>query len=246
MAQAYGAGVQTVYNTLQDLVNKDQQGFVTELEFNRFAPIAQLNIYNSLFDELKDAKRLSRAGYEPGRDKSRTKRIREDLAYFSKKTSITKTNSVSGFLKPTDLSRIISMTTFGSVLLDQSTRTQIELCYDEEKIDRILTNNLSAPSEEFPVALISEEIQVFPTNIKKIELRYYKYPASRNADGTRNEGAPIYDTLVGTYRDFELPEHYTSDLVYEIAKLIGVNLRDKAIVDYTGQEMITRQKAETF
>lgn len=246
MAQAYGAGVQTVYNTLQDLVNKDQQGFVTPTEFNRFAQIAQLNIYNSLFDELKDAKRLSRAGFEPGRDKSRTKRIREDLAYFSKKTTITKTNSVSGFLKPDDLSRIISMTTFGSVLLDQSTRTQIELCYDEEKIDRILTNNLSAPSEEFPVALISEEIQVFPTNIKRIELRYYKYPTSRNNDGTRNPGPPIYDTEANVYRDFELPEHYTSDLVYEMAKLIGVNLRDKAIVDYTGQEMITRQKAETF
>ena len=246
MAQAYGAGVQTVYNTLQDLVNKDQQGFVTPTEFNRFAQIAQLNIYNSLFDELKDAKRLSRAGFEPGRDKSRTKRIREDLAYFSKKATITKTNSVSGFLKPDDLSRIISMTTFGSVLLDQSTRTQIELCYDEEKIDRILTNNLSAPSEEFPVALISEEIQVFPTNIKRIELRYYKYPASRNDDGTRNPGPPIYDTDDSVYRDFELPEHYTSDLVYEMAKLIGVNLRDKAIVDYTGQEMITRQKAETF
>ncbi len=246
MAQAYGAGVQTVYNTLQDLVNKDQQGFVTELEFNRFAQIAQLNIYNSLFDELKDAKRLSRAGFEPGRDKSRTKRIREDLAYFSTKATITKDTTVSAFLKPTDLSRIISLTTFGSILLDQSTKTQIELCYDEEKIDRILTNNLSAPSEDFPVALISEEIQVFPTSVKKIELRYYKYPGSRDSDGSRNSLAPIYDTSSDTYRDFELPEHYTSDLVYEIAKLIGVNLRDKAIVDYTGQEMITRQKAETF
>ena len=246
MAQANGAGVQTVYNTLQDLVNKDQQGFVTELEFNRFAQIAQLNIYNSLFDELKDAKRLSRAGFEPGRDKSRTKRIREDLAYFSKKKTITKDNTVSAFLKPKDLSRIISMTTFGDILLDQSTKTQIELCYDEEKIDRILTNNLSAPSEDFPVALVSEEIHVFPTSIKKIDIRYYKYPESRDAEGNRVDLAPIYDTVNGTYRDFELPEHYTSDLVYEIAKLIGVNLRDKAIVDYTGQEMITRQKAETF
>lgn len=246
MAQANGAGVQTVYNTLQDLANKDQQGFVTELEFNRFAQIAQLNIYNSLFDELKDAKRLSRAGFEPGRDKSRTKRIREDLAYFSKKKTVTKDITVSAFLKPKDLSRIISMTTFGDILLDQSTKTQVELCYDEEKIDRILTNNLSAPSEDFPVALVSEEIHVFPTSIKKIDIRYYKYPESRDAEGNRVDLAPIYDTVSGTYRDFELPEHYTSDLVYEIAKLIGVNLRDKAIVDYTGQEMITRQKAETF
>jgi hypothetical protein len=46
--------------------------------------------------------------------------------------------------------------------------------------------------------------------------------------------------------DFDLPSHYTSDLVYEIGKMIGLNLRDQQIVAYTGQEMQTRKQAETF
>ena len=88
MAQAYGASISLVHDTLLDLANKDQQGFVSNDEFNGFAQIAQLNIYNGLFDELKDAKRLSRAGFNPMRDKSRIKRIEEDLSYFSKKSTI--------------------------------------------------------------------------------------------------------------------------------------------------------------
>ena len=241
---AQGASIQTVYETLRDLANKDAQGFVTDAEFNRFAIIAQQNIFNSLFDELKDSLRLSRAGFNPGRDKSRTKRIQEDLAYFSKKSPpITK--GADGFAKPSDLSRIIGIYTAGSILLDQSTKTPVEVCYDEEKIERILLNNLSAPTEDFPIALVADDIQVFPTSIRKIEVRYYKIPEGRTLAGARTTSMPNYTSGSGKI-DFELPDHYVSDLVYEIGKMIGLNLRDQQVVAYTGQEMQTRKQAETF
>jgi len=240
---AYGADISVVYNTLKDLANKDQQGFISPTEFNRFANIAQLNIFNGLFDELKDAKRLSRSGYNPMRDKSRIKRIEEDLAYFSKK--ITQPKASGKFAKPDDLARIIGVTTAGSILLDQSTKKPIELCYDEEKIERILVSNLSAPTAEFPVALVSEFLHVFPTTVNKIEIRYYKYPESTTTLGVRDSSTPTY-SATGASRNFELPEHYTSDLVYEIGKMIGLNLRDTDIVNYTSQEMQTRKQAETY
>ena len=176
------------------------------------------------------------------RDKSRIKRIEEDLAYFSKK--ITQPKASGKFAKPDDLARIIGVTTAGSIMLDQSTNKPIELCYDEEKIERILVSNLSAPTSEFPVALVSEFLHVFPTTVNKIEIRYYKYPES-TISGVRNGGLPNY-TTDSQRRDFELPEHYTSDLVYEIGKMIGLNLRDTDIVNYTSQEMQTRKQAETY
>ena len=52
--------------------------------FNNFAQVAQVKIFNRLFDELKDAKRMSRQGFNPGRDKSKFKQIEEDLSYFAK------------------------------------------------------------------------------------------------------------------------------------------------------------------
>jgi len=71
-----------VYNALKDLVNKEQKGFITPQVFNSFAPVAQMNIYNELFAELVNAKRLSRQGFDPGRDKSVRKQRLEDLSYF--------------------------------------------------------------------------------------------------------------------------------------------------------------------
>ena len=246
MAKTFGASIQTVYNTLQDLANKDQQGFVSPVEFNRFAQVAQLNIFNGLFDELKDVKKLSRSGFDPSRDKSRFKRIQEDLAAFSTKATLPKVSGVFNVSNATSpMARIISMATAGSILLDQSTKKPIEICYDEEKIERILISNLSSPTEEFPIALVSEDIHVFPTSINKIEVRYYKYPEGRTSTGVRTATMPTY-TEGGTSIDFELPEHYVSDLVYEIGKMIGVNLRDTDIVNYTGQEMTARKQAETY
>jgi len=246
MAKTFGASIQTVYETLQDLANKDQQGFVSPVEFNRFAQVAQLNIFNGLFDELKDVKKLSRSGFDPSRDKSRFKRIQEDLAAFSTKATLPKVSGVFNVSDATSpMARIISMATAGSILLDQSTKKPIEICYDEEKIERILISNLSSPTEEFPIALVSEDIHVFPTSINKIEVRYYKYPEGRTSTGVRTATMPTY-TEGGTSTDFELPEHYVSDLVYEIGKMIGVNLRDTDIVNYTGTEMTARKQAETY
>jgi len=246
MAQANGASIQSVYNAVVNLANKDQQGIVNISEFNSFAQVAQINVYNSLFDELKDAQKMSRASINPGRDKSRIKRIQEDLSYFSKTQTVSKTSGT--FSKPADLSRIISVSTAGSILLDQSTKKPVELCYDEEKIERILISNLSAPTEDFPVALVSDNIHVFPTSINKVSIRYYKIPEGRReSNGLRVNSQPAYSSQTSAALiDFELPEHYISDLVYEIARMVGINLRDADIVSYTGQEMLTRKQSETL
>ena len=46
------ASVNRVYSALKDLVNKDQRGFVTPAVFNSFASVAQMNIFNKLFEDL--------------------------------------------------------------------------------------------------------------------------------------------------------------------------------------------------
>ena len=49
-----------VYTALKDLANKEQKGFITPQVFNSFAALAQMNVYNEMFSELVDAKRLMR------------------------------------------------------------------------------------------------------------------------------------------------------------------------------------------
>lgn len=240
--------VNVVYNTLKDLVNKDQQGFVTVDEFNRFAQVAQLRIFNRLFDTLKSGSRLARASFALGRDKSKYKQVTEDLAVFAKSADVPVDSGV--FPKPSDLARLISLSKTGA-----APRTPIELCYDDDKIERILGSVLNAPSDSFPVALISGDVEVFPNTITNVRFRYYKIPQSFTTAGVRSSSPPTYGVAVfgdtDVYNadnsfDFELPEHYTMELVTEIAALIGVNLRDKDVVDYATSEKTTKKSEHSF
>ena len=232
------ASVNRVYSALKDLVNKDQRGFVTPAVFNSFASVAQMNIFNKLFDDAALNKRIRNAQSDAGRDKSRVKQANEDLSYFSKLSTISLTTGVGD--KPSDLARVIS------IITTDATAKNVEIVYDEEKIDYILRSTLSAPSTSFPVALVSSDIQVFPTSIASVKMRYYKQPEGLNVTtGARVAIQPKFGYTVVAGKevysaansvDFELPEHYFAEIVVEIAKLIGVNLRDQDVYAYSVNE----------
>lgn len=241
------ASVYEVYNTVKDLTNKDERGMITPAQFNSFASIAQQKVFNSLFAEFQDNQRFASRGVYAGRDKNRVKQLQEDLSVFSKNATLSSpSNALGTFEKPEDLSRIISMSTFGDWFLDQTTSNRIQVVYDEEKIDMILQSSLSVPTTETPVALISSDIQCFPTTIRKIKLRYYKQPEGLTPAGAKTSSLPKFGYTVGADGnevwdvtntiDFELPEHYTAELVVEIAKMIGINLRASDVYQYAQGE----------
>ena len=220
------ASVYEVYNTVKDLTNKDERGMITPAQFNSFASIAQQKVFNSLFAEFQDNQRFASRGVYA--------------------TLSSPSNALGTFTKPEDLSRIISMTTFGDWFLDQTTSNRIQVVYDEEKIDMILQSSLSVPTSENPVALVSNDIEVFPTSIRKIKLRYYKQPEGLTPAGAKTSSLPKFGYTVGADGnevwdvtntiDFELPEHYTAELVVEIAKMIGINLRASDVYQYAQGE----------
>jgi hypothetical protein len=241
------ASVNRVYSALKDLANKDQRGFITPAIFNNFAQVAQMNLYNELFTNMELAKASRLRNTDPMGDKSKVKKIEEDLSVFIKTSVLSQASSV--YDKPSDLSRIISATTAGSILLDQSTRTPIPFVYDSSKMDYILLSRLSLPTEFAPVATVNENIEVYPTTIKKIRLSYYKIPQGLNpSTGARTASQPRFGYTVVAGKevysaansvDFELPEHYFAELVIEMAKLVGVNLRDQDVYAYAQEEQKT-------
>ncbi len=94
---------------------------------------------------------------------------------------------------------------------------------------------------------MSNDIEVFPQSIKKISLRYYRQPRSIEASGDndRTSQYPYFDFTVAngveTYdaansRDFELPEHYTNDLIIEIASMVGLSIKDQNIQSFFATE----------
>ena len=254
------ARIVLVYDSLKSLANKEQKGYITPTTFNNFAGLAQMNVFNELFTELVDVKRLSRQGFELGRDKSIRKQKEEALAYFVKKEVISINNH--RFPKPRNLSKIISIrvhdieySTMQYTVSQGNKMNSCELLYDIEKANYVLGSNLSTPTHDFPVALISEHIEVFPTTVQEIELTYYRTPGSigtQNSFGTITQGVidlpPFYastvnpnypDGVIPDYsaiRDFMIPDHFVPELVAEMAKLMGIRLRDSNVYSFGEKE----------
>lgn len=263
-----------IYNSVRDLCNKDQKGFVTPEVFTTFAGIAQQSVFNEMFKELTMGKRARRQNLDLSRDKSIIKGIEEDLAYFIREVELSDADiveaedilgdddevigvipeydasdiSVSVFPKPSDLAKIISIRT-----MQPEEPAQLELVYNAEDIDRIISSNLSTPTSEFPVALISNQIQIFPEDVNSVRMIYYRQPRSINpvTSAIDLDATPVFANLGGgpnnvnfpdivNCRHFELPEHYKNELIIEIAKMIGIRLRDSFLSTFT----IAEEKAE--
>jgi hypothetical protein len=238
------ASVNRVYSALKDLVNKDQRGFVTPAVFNNFAQVAQMNIFNELFTSLDRSKILRLRNADPKSEKSTTKRLEEDLSTFVKRSTISRVGGV--FAKPSDLARVLSATSSGTSLLGATTKVNIPFEYDTLKLDYILSSDLSIPTVNAPIAALFSDIEVYPTSINTIVLTYYKQPQGLvPTTGSKTVSMPRFGYTVVAGKelysatnsvDFELPEHYFADLVVEIAKLIGVNLRDTDVYAYASQQ----------
>jgi hypothetical protein len=237
------ASVNVVYNALKDLANKDERGFVTPAVFNSFAPVAQTNVFNSIFQELTVAKNMKVRGIDVQRHLSKMKQLEEDLSVFSKTETILQANGV--FTKPDDLARVISLRVSGTFISGQSTSTPIDIIYDEEKLEYLLQSDLSSPVASHPVAFLSDNIEVFPTSVKKIKMRYYKQPEGLlPTDGSRTAAVPRFGYTVVSGKevysatnsvDFEVPDHYIPRLIMEMGRMIGINLRDEAVMAYGAQ-----------
>ena len=243
-----------VYNAVKNIANKEQKGFITPAIFNSFAAIAQMSIYNEMFLELVDAKRISRQNFDPGRDKSVRKQKLEDLAFYKRRSTMEVTNDGFLFQKPDDLSKIISITV-GAAVSEMTgsvaERINCELVYDPEKLDRIVNSLLSSPTANFPVALIgTNDIEIIPNDVSETVLNYYAKPTSFVSGGGISDQPPFYTVLnitspggevvelpdISSCRDFMLPTHYLNEIISEILKLIGVRLRDGSVAAFATQE----------
>jgi hypothetical protein len=78
-------------------------------------------------------------------------------------------------------------------------------------------------------------------------MRYYKTPEGVLAvDGTKSSQTPSFGYTVGANGqevydvnntiDFELPNHYIPELVVEMAKLVGINMRQPDVYAYATNE----------
>lgn len=239
-----------VYRIVRDLANKDQKGFVTPAVFNTLAPVAQQNVYNGLFDKLTKAKAIRRSGNDPGMEHSPMEHYVEDLSMYIQEATLQEVfdeevdfSDDEPIEQTSDLGEYnpISVPNFINKIISISNENgdSVEIIRNPSHLNRILKSNLSAPTDDFPVAFIQNgQVRLYPdtTLADEYPVLFYRNPRSTYSNGDLDATQlPSYSVVVTSgleiqnevaSRNFDLPENCKKDIVIEMSKLIGIRLRD--------------------
>jgi hypothetical protein len=221
--------VNTVYQTVLLILNKEQRGYMTPTEFSTIATQVQLEIFEKYFDDLNQQLRVPQADTDYA---DRQENIDEKIAIFKTfgEANYTTLGSLSYFTLPeTDsYSSIVSFYRLGNVLYNDE---KIVQRLDRHEFYYVNQSKLTRPTTKNPVYLYeNEKLFVKPETINTgIKVDYVRKPSNVLwAFDTGNLGQYQYREIDSV--DFEIHESEQSEVVLKILLYAGIVIRDPQIV----------------
>jgi len=228
--------IDTVYNVVQELLNKNGYGLLTPARFVHFAESAQLKVLNDVIEEYIQEKRNT-ARYDSPESLDTLHAVIEIFATSKLLSRDIEGNVMDYHLLPDDYMR------WGSANLDDNTEI---IKIDSKNKAKLSRNRFVYPSLSTPYCYIEgNKLYVWPDSIGVIKddnelipcdeviLHYYRYPAKPNWTYIMVGNKPVFNIDSELYQDFELPKSMMNRLIYEIAQMAGVHLKDETILQYT-------------
>ena len=227
--------VNTVYQTVLLILNKEQRGYMTPAEFNRVGTQVQLQIFEKYFEDLNQQLRVPQTNTDYA---DRVENLDDKIAIF--KTYGTPTYDTAYFTLPTadDYGQTVSFYRLGTVLYNTDTLV--------DRVDRTRfyyadRSRLTKPTKEFPVYLYeNEKIYVKPTSIiSDITIDYIRQPREVVwGFNVGNLGQYTYnptqydatDQPTGS-QQFELHASEQAELILKILMYAGIVIRDPQVIE---------------
>lgn len=210
------------------ILNKDNNGYITPSEFNAFARLSQLEVFEDLYHKVNNwyTKRNNRTSNSGIADIA--KHVTEDLEIFVKTANLT-LDTGSTFNLPNDIYSLIDLL-YGSKPIEK---------VSNHKITMLNNSNLTAPTVYMPAYVDRESsVTVYPSTITSgVSAIYVRLPEDPKwTYYTDINGTPVFDSSNPQYNDFELPKEYESELVIRILQKAGVTLREPDIINVSNNE----------
>ena len=220
--------VDTVYQRVLALVNKEQRGYITPQEFNLFANQAQMSIFDQYFYDVNQFSRV------PGNSTEHSDMIdllNEKLDIFSFKEQLYYSNG--SFSLPFNYYKITSIYYESSLGLKLAERV------DEKDFLLINSSLLTAPSLERPIYFrTGSNIFLHPNSQQsqtgqKLICNYIQKPTPVNWSYNVVVNQAIYS---GSGSDFQLHDSEENNLVLKILALAGITIKDPGVYQIAAAE----------
>jgi len=215
--------IDTVYQRVLALANKEQRGYITPQEFNLFANQAQMDIFEQYFYDINQFGRI------PGNNTEYSDMLtllNEKIAIF--KTARSLTFSTPVFEKPEDMYRLGTMF-YKGLQIQQVNYNELLL---HAKSPLMQNKDLS------PIYFEREDGYIVkPSSIvSSVNATFVKKPSTVNWGYNVVGEHALYDNTPGVSVDFELHPSEESVLVIKILAMAGITLKDASIYQIANTE----------
>jgi hypothetical protein len=232
--------IDTVYQTVLALANKEQRGYITPQEFNLFANQAQAEIFEQYFFDLYQFKRVSQNNNEATNP---VDFIDEKLDLFRIRGVLSSDVGVAGgdnndstFELPENHYRTIS------VNRRNNSGNGATICQRVEWNDYhgLISSPLLRPHDSRPIYTVyqdgSNRIVTNPSSPNGVEVFYIRKPNIVSWGYMLQNNNALWNP--NTSVDFELHSSEQNRLVLKILKLAGISIRDTEISQLANQQEV--------
>ena len=224
--------VNTVYQTVLSILNKEGRGFLTPDEFKRVGTQVQLDILDKNFHDYNRAilkENIAGAVQDYG---DIPEKIEQKIDPFFKQADITLTNGIGTL--PTDLYKTINISITNKTI-------QLEKV-DKKSLSYLLSSPLTKPTTTFPVyyqratdIIVEPALSDGSWTLGNLLIEYIKVPSEPvwNSSADAN-GALTYNSSGST--DFTLHQSDQVELILGILKYAGLIIADPTVVQAAAAE----------
>ena len=229
--------IDTVYQRVLAIANKEQRGYITPQEFNLFANQAQMDIFEQYFYDIGQFDRRN------GNDTEYSNMIsllEEKISPFEKFRVDMSAVSGNTLTLPTDMYRL-GMVIYGSTEVEQINKK--DLIYMEK-------SPLAAPSSTHPVYVrtTGTTIKLFPTSpttpytTSNVNCNYVAKPTDIVWGYETVSGSALYNVNAST--NPQLHESEETLLVLKVLALAGISIEDPQLYQIASQEEVKQVNQE--
>jgi len=217
--------IDTVYQRVLALANKEQRGYITPQEFNLFANQAQMDIFEQYFYDLNQFLRT------PGNDTTYSDMVtllEEKMGLFEDGSSVTYNGSAT---LPNNIYRL------GTVRYNNNGKHTLINRVSEKELRMMSLGPLTKPSKSNPVYTVQGST-FFLAGITpaSVQVSYTKRPAKVNWTYVVVGEKPLVNVYANDYQSFELHPSEETKLVIKILALAGVAIKDPSLYQIAGAE----------
>lgn len=217
--------IDTIYQLLKTIVNKELRGNLSPAEFNLIAKQAQDKIFRGYFEDANRDKIKENRGLTSKNFAHLSLYQRQRIEQFSAQATLVFNATTTRFDLPTDLYFIKDNgIDYNGNVVDEIESSDITF----------LSSSLANASEVFPVyERFDTDIIVLPTTILlNVTCRYLKVPADPKWTYTEVSGVEMFDNTLADFQDFELHVSEFTTIVIIMLSYFGINIRETEVTQY--------------